>query len=40
MDLALAGGGGFLVQSAYYGWRGYRGSGPGCTSADASVPAL
>lgn len=40
MVLALAGGGGFLVQSAYYGWRGYRGSGPGCTSADASVPAL
>lgn len=38
--LALAGGGGFLIQSVYYSWRGYRGSDPGCTSADASVPAV
>ena len=36
--LALAGGGGFLVQAAYYAWRGFRGAGTG--SARAAVPAL
>lgn len=38
--LALAGGGGFLAQSAYYAWRGFRGPGPDCAATGASVPAL
>ncbi|HEY4456897.1 MAG TPA: hypothetical protein VGN81_21475 [Pseudonocardiaceae bacterium] len=38
--LALAGGGGFLVQAAYYAWRGFRGAGPDCAGTGASVPAL
>lgn len=45
MVLALAGGGGFLLQSAYYGWRGHRGrtnsgrTNSDSTGADASLPA-
>jgi hypothetical protein len=38
--LALAGGGGFLVQAAYFAWRGYHGYPPKPTETCTTVPAL